>query len=182
MRTCFAVLILSAAIMGSKSGAEPSSTMKKSSILVAEFFDVEIVLQGNRTARHHLYLTSMQAPDRIAASFCFRHRCSSSQSIQVEKVISNIQASNNSPVSKSVWTMNLSASFLPVFFHHTEGLTELQLFTWTEDEEAYEKSATELVHKRVDRFCARYNCSETAGCNGSKGGWEGGGGIISKRW
>ena len=128
--------------------------------LIANFLEVEVVLQENQTRRQTIHFTSLQAADRVAAAFCFRYRCTVSQSIQIENLVKRIQ---NPDRSKSVWLMNRTNSVLPVFFHHTEGLTELQLLKWTESAESDEERFSASLRKQIHRFCADYNCSKTAG-------------------
>ena len=146
--------------------SELSVSSKKSNAVVPDVLEVELAIQsGDETKRQILHFTSIQLPDRVAASFCFRHRCREYQAIQIEKLIHRIQTTyNSSSMSQARWKINDTEPYLPVFFHHPEGLTEFQTLRWKNDIKGQGENDM-LLRKKVKEFCKVHNCSELAGHN-----------------
>ena len=139
-----------------------SSFIEHQDVVFSDFLEVGIVMQGNQTKRQQLHFTSSQSPDRVAAAFCFRHRCQEAQTTQIEKLIDNIQKSYNiSSEGRSMWLINYTHSYLPVFLHHDEGFTEFHILELKSDAEL--QGTEDANRKAVKIFCKTYNCSKLAG-------------------
>jgi hypothetical protein len=162
----FAVIIV-VGIVEIGVGALPNNSSHRR-VTLADFFEVKVIIQGNETRHEQLFFSSLQQPDRIAASFCYWHKCLDHNSKQIENLVTKIQTAGKNPEtgtkspSRNLWMTNESDSRFPVFFHHTEGLTDLHVFdlpilnvTRTEHES--------LVKEHVQNFCTAHRCSPRAG-------------------